>query len=568
MLAAATGQGGFVLLVGGSSVGKTRALFEAVGTVIPEWWLVHPTGVGQIRDLLPTQQRIVVWLDELQRYLDPATGLTAGVVRDLVTAGLVLVGTLWPHEYTTRIAPPHQGAPDPHSNDRQLLDLAQVLHVPGEFSAAERRRAEALSSDRRIRIALDSPDGGITQVLAAGPALVHWWENAPDPYSKAVISAALDACRAGAHAPLSRQLLAAATRGYLTVGEQAVAPADWLDTAVGYATTELHGAAAVLNPVPVSGEPGTIAGYTVADYLHQHTTVRRRTTCIPDAVWQALTDHHNPIDTVRLAFSAACRGRYQHARVLYQAAADAGHPFAARLLIESIVEQDDLDELRRRADASDQHAANFLPAMTTLEDPYRARVSPTRRYVRPSFRQHIEAGHLDEAARMLKSDRYVFWGEINLLADRLVDTGRFGEAEAMLRERARSGHWEAARKLADVLVKGGRIDELRRQAAAGDHLNDVVAWFAHMRLLDWFVEHGHLDELQRLSDAGDSSAGHHLVDLFAEQNRLDELEDEVHAGTPGAAQKIRSYQQLWHEHPHSCPLVNCRSGKSSINTHP
>ena len=38
--AAALG-GGFVLLVGGSSVGKTRSAFEVVTALLPDWWLVH-----------------------------------------------------------------------------------------------------------------------------------------------------------------------------------------------------------------------------------------------------------------------------------------------------------------------------------------------------------------------------------------------------------------------------------------------------------------------------------------------------------------------------------------------
>jgi len=41
-VAAAAARGGFVLLVGGSSVGKTRSAFEAVTAVLPDWWLVHP----------------------------------------------------------------------------------------------------------------------------------------------------------------------------------------------------------------------------------------------------------------------------------------------------------------------------------------------------------------------------------------------------------------------------------------------------------------------------------------------------------------------------------------------
>jgi transcriptional regulator with XRE-family HTH domain len=41
-VAAAAARGGFVLLVGGSSVGKTRTAVEAVKAVLPDWWLVHP----------------------------------------------------------------------------------------------------------------------------------------------------------------------------------------------------------------------------------------------------------------------------------------------------------------------------------------------------------------------------------------------------------------------------------------------------------------------------------------------------------------------------------------------
>jgi hypothetical protein len=43
-VAAAKNRGGFVLLVGGSSVGKTRTAWEAVRSLLPDWWLVHPAG--------------------------------------------------------------------------------------------------------------------------------------------------------------------------------------------------------------------------------------------------------------------------------------------------------------------------------------------------------------------------------------------------------------------------------------------------------------------------------------------------------------------------------------------
>ena len=51
---------------------------------------------------------MVVWLDELQRYLDGEHGLTGGVVRALLNAPdpVVIIGTLWPKWYTDYTAAP------------------------------------------------------------------------------------------------------------------------------------------------------------------------------------------------------------------------------------------------------------------------------------------------------------------------------------------------------------------------------------------------------------------------------------------------------------------------------
>ena len=76
---AAAEQGGFVLLIGGSSVGKTRCAVETVRTLPPDWWLAHLVGPDEVAALAawPTPET-VVWLDELQRYLDGEYGLTSG----------------------------------------------------------------------------------------------------------------------------------------------------------------------------------------------------------------------------------------------------------------------------------------------------------------------------------------------------------------------------------------------------------------------------------------------------------------------------------------------------------
>ena len=59
---------------------------EAVTALLPDWWLVHPARPGEIAARVAPRQRTVVWLDELQRYLDGEHGLTGGVVRALLNA--------------------------------------------------------------------------------------------------------------------------------------------------------------------------------------------------------------------------------------------------------------------------------------------------------------------------------------------------------------------------------------------------------------------------------------------------------------------------------------------------
>jgi hypothetical protein len=497
----AAGDGGFVLLIGDSSVGKSRALFEAVRATLPDWWLVHPANAEDVRVMAeaPTA-RTVVWLDELQDFLNGPDPLAAATVRVLIAAGLILVATLWPDEYSARIALRAAGKPDPHADERQLLGLAHPLQVLDRFSAAERCRAEALASDRRIRVALDSQDPGFTQILAAGPELIRRWENAA-PYSKAVITAALDARRIGAAAPLTRALLEAAAPGYLTPAQVAAAPQDWADKAVAFATTRLHGSAAPLTPVP--GGMGCVAGYDVADYLHQYARRARRTVPLSDTAWQALVAHHHPDDTARLADSAERRGRDAYAETLYQKAADAGDSRAAAQLAELLIEQGRVDEAiilwRARADTGDSFAAFRLDGLLVE----RSRVDDLR-------------------ARSDIGDGYA----ADQLANLLIKLGRVDEATDVVQAQADGGNRLAAAWLANLLVEQGRVDDLRARADARDGV-------AACRLANLLIEYGRVDEalvvLQNHATS-DELAALQLAELLAEQGRAEMAIDLLQAG--------------------------------------
>ena len=199
----------------------------------------------------------------------------------------VIIGTLWPDLYTAYTILPGPGAADPHAREREVLDMAAVIRIDPAFSPAEQGRAHAAAvRDPRLRVALGAAGYGLTQTLAAAPQLVARWQDAKtaSPYAWAVLTAALDAARLGARAPLSTGFLRAAAPGYCTSQQQAEAPCNWFEQALAYATGKLHGAASALSPA----EPGMgqIAGYTVADYLIQHASRARRTTCPPLTLWE------------------------------------------------------------------------------------------------------------------------------------------------------------------------------------------------------------------------------------------------------------------------------------------
>ncbi|MEU4242599.1 hypothetical protein [Actinoplanes sp. NPDC026619] len=529
-------RGNFVVMVGGSSTGKTRSLYEAIYELVPDWWLVQPAEATDLLGMRNAPPRTTVfWLDELQQYLGGHPPLTAECVRALVRHGNLVVGTLWPDQYAKWTA----GRDDVN----QLMKSAVLISVPESLDRIERSAAEVIAEqDNRIRDALKTRDDGMTQVLAGGPRLVMCWEQPANAYAKAMLTAAADAHRLGVQAPLSAELLTGAMFGYLRPQYRVPSAAYWLSQALPHATRPVHGDVSPLYPVD-DGRAGTLAGYTIADYLAQHVRRERRSEPLPHESWQALvTQLRRPEDLRRLASSATARLRYVYAEgALTRLAEEFGDSRAAVQLADLLVRQDRLEHavevLRHRvtADPKDRVTVRKLADVQTLWQRV-DEIRPPARSRDPGIPAAVadllcDGGVRDELRREADAGSAI---AAERLVDLLVDRGCLGE----IRDRAGRGERRAAEALADLYAAWGETDLLRARAEAGDSAAELRLSKMHRVQARHEQARYQIGELRAAVDEGRAEAAMELCTLLFELRDEENLLIELNAGTTGAAERL------------------------------
>ncbi|MFJ1601873.1 tetratricopeptide repeat protein [Streptomyces sp. NPDC088253] len=158
----ASRKGGFFVLVGGSSVGKSRTLYEALLDTVPNWHLFHPSSAADLTTAVESApHRLAIWLDDLRPYVEGPSGIGAPEVRALLRSGALIVATMGPRHYADFTAQPEaDDAEDRYQGKRELLKVAHVCHLSSDFSVREWGRADttarksAAAGDRRLQVAL------------------------------------------------------------------------------------------------------------------------------------------------------------------------------------------------------------------------------------------------------------------------------------------------------------------------------------------------------------------------------------------------------------------------------
>jgi tetratricopeptide (TPR) repeat protein len=261
--------GGFVLLVGDSTAGKSRAAYEAMRVALPDHTLLVPRDKAALNDAVERAaalSRCVLWLDNVQRFLG-SDGLTRIAIARLVGGAghhRVVLATLRSAEMARYTDSAHPDAADT-AEVQQVLEQATSVRLRRTLSTAERERARTRAWDQRIADALEHTGKyGLAEHLAAGPELLNLWENAWEgghPRAAALIAAAVDCRRAGLTRPLPRPLLEALHGLYLThMGGDQLSP-ESLDDAWAWATRPQRATTALLT---TSGDPAAV---DVFDYL-------------------------------------------------------------------------------------------------------------------------------------------------------------------------------------------------------------------------------------------------------------------------------------------------------------
>jgi tetratricopeptide (TPR) repeat protein len=552
--------GGFVLLVGDSTAGKTRMAFEAMQATLPGHTLVAPVGVDAIPAAVSQAaeaRRCVLWLDDLGRFLGPG-GISAAQVGRLLRGGgnhRVIVATIRAAEEALLTADlrsdgrTRQGLRD----TREILDQARQIRIARLFTTAELERAGARDWDPRIAGAIRRADRyGIAEFLAAGPLLLREWENARSSSTEtharaaAIVAAAIDIRRSGYVSPIPRDLLDEVHGHYLDQPEHARVPREPLAEAWAWATAQRSATTGLL----------TVVGdnrVEVFDYLTD--TVQRRADS-PDRVLEP---------AIRRALAAAgARDANSIARTAYiqgrwELAAEAWRLACQLLASDPGAGPDHPDTLSSRS-----NLALVVHDLGRLDE-----AAAEDRAVLAARQRVLGADHPDTLASRSN------------LADVLRDLGQLDEAAAEIRAILAARQRELGADHPDTLASRGNLADVLRDLGRLDEAAAEIRAILVIRQLELGPDHpdtltsrsnlaGVLHDLGRLDEAATedrtvltirerelgpdhpdtlTSRGN-LAGVLRDLGRLDEAEAEIRA-VLAARQRV-----LGPDHPDSLASRN------------
>jgi tetratricopeptide (TPR) repeat protein len=547
---------GFVVLVGDSSAGKSRAAFEAVTAVLPDHVLIVPQNGDAVAAAISAAEgtrRCVLWLDDLEKYVGPGGLTRVGVARIMAgrRAHRVIVATLRAAEEAllTSDAAGEEGGWQSRRDAREAIELAHRIPLSRLFSKPELERANAYAWDPRIAEALAHADMyGVAEYMAAGPELLRDWEDAwspntdprtpSHPRGAALVAAATDLRRGGFTSPLPCRMIEKVHEHYLRERGGARLRPEPLRDAWAWAARARRATTALLQPVDDEH-------VQVFDYLLDAVQRSFRPgDHVPDSILDAALGVCAAIDADNIARTAGRNGRYQlagkasyQAHRSYESALGTEHrdTLAARAFHADI-----LRELGRNAEFESEHqmVAKIAARAFGPEDPLVLESRNGRAFALIRLGRSVEAEEelravRDVSSRVLGAGHDVTMTSRHYRAIALGNLNQITEAEA--ENRLVLDAWNrdfgpehtstlySRGNLAGILYRAGRYEEAESEARAVLEIRTRVLGPEHPVTL--FMRSFHADILREMGRPAEAESEYRAVAeiatrAFGEEDRL------------------------------------------------
>ncbi|WP_435643515.1 tetratricopeptide repeat protein [Streptomyces sp. H49] len=336
VLEEASEEGGFLLLVGNSAVGKTRTAFEAVKRNLRGFRLFSASSSGDITLFTQVVQsleepRAVLWLDDLERFFGGA-GFSASVFGDLRRKRVIVVATLRHDEYKRyrkklgRQQREALGAAENSAtyNGARVLDLVDPIEIDREWSADERARAEQVDDPRLTKALTSVAEAAVCEYLAAGPQLWQIYNSALRDGKKHIgpllVRAAIDLKRAGIKGAVPQEFLVQIALGYKDACRQSNISESVLAKSFSWGSKVRFGVTGLLEKAET--------GWLPFDYLVDAAARDRKHKVIPPEVWKAALEFARGDDLFSVGWMLYLNEEYELSSRAMRKLADMGIPLA------------------------------------------------------------------------------------------------------------------------------------------------------------------------------------------------------------------------------------------------
>ena len=513
-LAAALCPGRLVVLVGPSKTGKTRTALEVLRGHV-DWGgallaAPDPRTLDQLagHPALGSSDRLVIWLDDLPRFLPPVGELSQATISRLLDrlGPTVLLATLRAEQRELLRGP--EG--EPTREARMVLDHATSIELGStREDPGEQARAAAVYPQ------VGSRPEGLAEILAGAPELLRRYRDTAtaDPLLHTLVQTCVDWTRCGLVRPIPEPDLLALARSALEESRPDLDPHDGeVDEALRKARKAIAGGGQVAL-LRTRRLPGS-RGYEAFDYLVAIDDGQgdERARPVAETTWQSFLERGTDEDAFYIGNAAYLRDNIPVAVAADRRAAEAGNIHAQSnlgFLLANRLDPPELAEARawwtKAAEAGYTIAQLALGVVLAKElDP------PELAEARTWLTRAAEAG-LTEAQNNLG----------RLLASQL-DPPELAEARTWLTRAAEAGLTEAQNSLGVLLASQLDPPELAeartwltRAAEAGDTEAQNNLGFLLASQLDPPELAEARTWLTRAAEAGDTEAQNNLGMLLA-----------------------------------------------------